>query len=316
MAAIAVILAIPNIRESRVEGKTKYDVPGALLSTVGFVSLVYGITEAATPGHSWGSPQTLTFLISGVVLLVAFVITELKVEHPLLPLSVVLDRIRGGSLLSQFFVASGLFGMFLFMTYYFQGVHGWSPVKSGVAFLPFSLGVITSAAVTSQLLPKIGPRPIGTFGMLLGASGLFYLSQFHYDSNYLTHIMPALIVMSLGLGSVFVTVTSTSLFNVPFHESGVASALLNQTGQIGGSLGTALSNTLAISATAAFALAHPWSGAALPAGVTAPDALTHGFSVAFRWGSASLFVGAVIFFLMVNVDRHHLAQHDDVAAPL
>ena len=316
MATIAVILAIPNIRESRIDGKTKYDIPGALLSTFGFVSLVYGITEAATPGHSWSSPQTIFFLTAGVVLLVAFVITELKVKHPLLPLSVVLDRIRGGSLLSQFFVASGLFGMFLFMTFYFQQVHGWSPVHSGLAFLPFSLGVITSAAITSQLLPKIGPRPIGTFGMLMGASGMLYLSQIHYDSSYFTHVMPALLLMSLGLGSVFVTVTSTSLFNVPFHESGVASALLNQTGQIGGSLGTALSNTVAISATAAFAIAHPWTHGGLPAGATAPDALTHGFSVAFRWGSASLFIGAVIFFLLVNVDRHHLAQHDDVAAPV
>ena len=315
MAAIAVFLAIPNVRESKIVGKTKYDVPGALLSTFGFVSLVYGITEAATPGHSWGSSQTIMFLVVGVVLLVSFVIYETRATHPLLPLSVVLNRVRGGSFLSQFFVAAGLFGMFLFMTFYFQGVKGWSPVHSGLAFMPFSFGVIVSAAVTSQLLPRIGPRPIGTFGMLMGAFGMLYLSQITYTSNYVTSILPALIVMSLGLGSVFVTVTSTSLFNVPFHESGVASALLNTTAQIGGSLGTAISNTIAISATAAFALAHPWQGPSLPAGVAPPDAATHGFAVAFRVGSLSLFLGAVIFFLLVNVDRHHLAQHDDVAEP-
>jgi len=315
MAAIAVVLAIPNVRESKNHGTTKYDVPGALLSTLGFISLVYGITEAATPGHSWGSTSTVFFLVAGVLLLVGFVFWETRSSHPLLPLSVVLNRVRGGSLLSQFFVAIGLYGMFLFMTFYFQGVHGWSPVKSGLAFMPFSFGVIVSAAITSQLLPRVGPRPLGTFGMLLGAGGMLYLAQISATSNYVTHVMPALIMMSLGLGSVFVTVTSTSLFNVPFHESGVASALLNTTGQIGGSLGTAVSNTIAIAATTAFALAHPWRGPALPAGVTAPDAATHGFCVAFRFGSLSLFLGAVLFFLLVNVDRHHLAQHDDVGEP-
>ena len=121
--------------------------------------------------------------------------------------------------------------------------------------------------------------------------------------------------MSLGLGAVFVVISSTALFNVPFHESGVASAVLNTTQQIGGSLGTAIFNTVAISATAAYALAHPWHGPALPAGASPPDALTHGFSVAFELGSACMLAAAIVFFLMVNVDRHHLGQHDDVGEP-
>jgi hypothetical protein len=149
----------------------------------------------------------------------------------------------------------------------------------------------------------------------MGSGGLLYLSQITNTSSYVGSVLPAMIVMSLGLGMTFVTVASTSLFNVPFHEAGVASAVLNTTQQIGGSLGTAIFNTLAISATATYALAHPWRGASLPPHVSPPDALTHGFTVAFRCGAGSLFVGAVIFFVMVNVDRHHLAQHDDVGEP-
>ena len=315
MALIAVVLAIPNVRESRLVGGTTYDIPGAVLSTAGFVSLVYGITVAATPGYGWSSSKTVLFLTAGIVLLVAFVIFESRTPKPLLPLSVIWDRVRGGSFLAQFFLAAGLFGMFLFMTFYFQNVHGFSPIKAGLCFLPFSLGVITSAGVGSQLLPKIGPRPLGTIGLLMGSGGLFYLSGITNTSSYVSSVLPALLLMSLGLGSVFVAVSSTALFNVPFHESGVASAVLNTAQQIGGSLGTAIFNTIAISATAAFAVANPWRGPALPPGVSPPDATTHGFSVAFQWGAGSMLLAAVIFFIFVNVDRHHLGQHDDVGEP-
>jgi len=315
MALIAVGLAIPNVRESRIHGTTRYDIPGAVLSTAGFISLVYGITEAATPGNGWTSPAALGFIAAGVVLLIAFVAFESRTTHPLLPLSILLDRIRGGSYLAQFLLASGLFGMFLFMTFYFQGVHGFSPVRAGLCFLPFSLGVITSAGVSSQLLPKVGPRPLGTIGLLMASGGLLYLSRITATSGYASAVLPALLLMSLGLGAVFVVISSTALFNVPFHESGVASAVLNTTQQIGGSLGTAVFNTLAISATAAYAIAHPWHGPALPPGTSPPDALTHGFSVAFELGAGCMLLAAVVFFVLVNVDRHHLGQHDDVGEP-
>ena len=250
-----------------------------------------------------------------MVLLIAFVAFESRTTHPLLPLSILLDRIRGGSYLAQFLLASGLFGMFLFMTFYFQGVHGFSPVRAGLCFLPFSLGVITSAGVSSQLLPKVGPRPLGTIGLLMASGGLLYLSRITATSGYASAVLPALLLMSLGLGAVFVVISSTALFNVPFHESGVASAVLNTTQQIGGSLGTAVFNTLAISATAAYAIAHPWHGPALPPGTSPPDALTHGFSVAFELGAGCMLLAAVVFFVLVNVDRHHLGQHDDVGEP-
>ncbi len=315
MALLAVSLAIPNVRESRLHGTTRYDVPGALLSTLGFVSLVYGITEAATAGNGWGSSKTIAFLAVGVLLLATFLVVESRTEHPLLPLGILLDRIRGGSYLSQVLQGAGLFGMFLFMTFYFQIVHGYSPIRSGLCFLPFSIGVAVSATVASQLLPRVGPRPLGTIGLLMACSGLIYLSFITATSSYVTSVLPALLLMSLGLGLAFVTVSSTALFNVPFHESGIASAVLNTTQQIGGSLGTAIFNTIAISATAAYALVHPWHGPALPHGASPPDALTHGFTVAFRWGAGSMFLAALVFVVMINVDRHHLAQHDDVGEP-
>ena len=305
------MLAIPNIRESKLSGKTKYDVPGALLSTVGFVAIVYGINEAATPGHGWSSSITIACLVVGTVLLVGFVAFEAKAKNPLLPLRVVLDRVRGGSLLSQFFTASGLFGMFLFLTYYFQEVHGYSPIRAGFAFLPFSIGIIVSATATSNLLPKVGPRPLGVIGSVMSAAGLLYLSFIKADSSYVGSILPAMIIMSLGLGLVFVTIASTALFNVRHDESGVASAVLNTAQQIGGSLGTAIFNTIAISATAAYAASHMIHATTTTASASA-EAATYGFTVAFKIGAACLAVAAVIFGTFVNVDRHHLAQHDDV----
>ncbi len=315
MALIAVALAIPNIRESRLVGTTTYDVPGALLSTLGFVTLVYGITEAATPGHGWGSGRTIGFMATGIAILAIFVIVESRTAKPLLPLSVILDRIRGGSYLAQLFVAAGLYGMYLFMTFYFQNVLGYSPIKAGLHFLPFTAGIAISAVAASKLLPRIGPRLIATIGLLMASGGMFYLAQITDTSAYVSSVMPAQIVMSLGLGASFVSLASTSLFNVPFHESGVASAVLNTTQQIGGSVGTAIGNTLAISATAAFALAHPWHGPALPPGASPPDAATHGFTVAFQFGALSLLAAALIVLFFINVDRYHLAQHDDVREP-
>jgi EmrB/QacA subfamily drug resistance transporter len=318
MALIAAGFAIPFVRESRLEGKTKYDVPGALLSTAGFVALVYGITEAATPGKGWGSTSTIGLLLGGVVLLVAFIIYESRATQPLLPLGVLLDRVRGGSFLAQFFLAGGIFGMFLFMTFYFQDVHGFTPVRAGLCFLPFSLGVITSATIGSQLIGRVGPRLLASCGMLLASGGLLYLSFLQYDSSYWGHVFPAMLMMSFGLGGSFVSISSTALFGVPHHESGIASAVLNTSQQIGGSLGTAIFNTVAISATTAFAIAHPWTNSPLKPGTAGPDAMTHGFDMAFRLGALSMLIAAVTYFVCVNVDRHHLGQNDvgDGPSPL
>ena len=312
MAIIAFSLAVPNIHESKVDGHPHYDVPGALTATLGMVSVVYGVSQASTDG--WGSNSAWPFIALGAVLLGVFFVIESRIKSPLLPLRLLTDRVRGGSYLSQVLVGLGLFGMFLFMTFYFQNVHQYSAVKSGLLFLPFSVGVIVSATAASQLLPRIGPRPLGTVGCFMGASGLFYLSFIGPNSSYLGHVMPAMIVASLGLGLAFVTISSTALFNVGPHDAGAASAVLQTAQQIGGSFGTAIQNTIFVSSETAFvALSLRHSGARTVSMTLHNAAYVHGFDLAFRFGALMLLLASIEFYFLVNIDRHHLGQHDEVA---
>lgn len=308
MAMIAFFLAIRNVKESKVEGHPHYDVPGALTATAGMISIVYGVSQAST--HSWGSTTAWPFIALGAVLLVVFLNIEARKEQPLMPIRLIKDRVRGGAYLGQILVALALFGMFLFMTFYFQQIHGYSAVRSGLLFLPFSLGVIFSAIVASKLLPKFGPRPLATVGSLMGATGLLYLSMFQANSSYAGHVLPAMLVISLGMGLVFVPTSSTALFNVRPQDTGSASAILNTAQQIGGSFGTAIQSTIAVSAATAFFKLHH-SG---PMQIAMAHARVHGYSLAFRFGSGMFVIAAAVFYFMVNVDRHHLGQHDAPAA--
>ncbi len=312
MAIIAFSLALPNIHESKVAGHPHYDVPGALTATAGMVSIVYGVSKAATDG--WGSTGAWPFMVLGGVLLAVFFLIESRVKAPLLPLRLITDRVRAGAYLSQIFVGLGLFGMFLFMTFYFQDVHGYSAVKTGLLFMPFSLGIILSAVASSQLLPRIGPRLLATVGCLMAALGLFFLSFISPSSSYLAHVMPAMIVASLGLGMTFVSVSSTALFNVRPEDTGAASAVLNTAQQVGGSFGTAIQNTIVVSsATAYLVAARHASSTAVAASHLQLEAKVHGYDLAFRFGSLMLVLAALHFFTLVNIDRHHLGQHDEVA---
>src|SRR3954449_1020606 len=224
--AIAVAAAaLPLLRESRAEGNRRYDIPGALIATAGLVSLVYGFTNAST--DSWTAPLTVGLIVAAVVLLAVFVVWEQRAENPLLPLRIVLDRNRGGSFLAFLLATLAMFSVFLFLSYYFQGVLGYSPLKAGFAFLPFPLGVITSATIASQLLPRYGPRVLATGGFSLAVLGMLWLTQLQADSSYLVHVVPAMLLMSLGMGHVFVPLSSTALLGVPNHDAGAASALVN-----------------------------------------------------------------------------------------
>lgn len=315
MAIIAFSLAIPNIHESKVEGHPHYDVPGALTATIGMVGIVFGVSQASTSG--WGSTSSWPYIAAGAALLVVFFLIESRVKSPLLPLRLITDRVRAGAFLSQIFVGLGLFGMFLFMTFYFQEVHGFSAVKTGLLFMPFSLGIIVSAGATSQLLPRIGPRPLATVGFLMAALGLLLLSFISPSSSYLSHVMPAMVVASLGLGMGFVSVASSALFNVHPEDTGAASAVLNTAQQIGGSFGTAIQNTIVVSSASAYIamVAHPSSARrALVALHNAAN--VHGYDLAFRFGAAMLLLAAMHFFFLVNIDRHHLGQHDEVPLAL
>ena len=271
IALLAAAAASRVIGESRASGTTRYDIPGALLSTAGLVSLVYGFTKAVTDG--WSSATTLALLAAGVILLVAFVLAEARSTHPLLPLRVVLERNRGGSYLATLLNTVGLFAMFIFVSYYMQQILHYSAAKAGVGFLPFALGVIVAAGAGTNLVPKIGPRIAMTAGLLATALGLLWLTQIGVHTSYWTHLFPQQIIMSLGLGLAFPALSSTALTKVQEQDSGIASAMVNTTQQVGASLGAALLNTIAATATATYLAAH---GPRL-----APNAVVHGFTVAF-----------------------------------
>ena len=237
IAILASIGAVLVVHESRAEGSTKYDVPGAVLSTLGLVSLVYGFTKAESDG--WGATITIALLVAAALLLVAFVVLETRTSHPLLPLRVVLDRNRGGAFLASLLTGAGLFAMFVFLSYYLQSVLHYSALKAGLAFLPFAFGIILAAGASTGLVPRIGPRIPMTVGLLVAAGGLAWLTQIGVHSDFWLHVAPQEVLMSVGLGLAFPAFSSTALVRVRDRDAGVASALVNTTQQIGGSLGTA-----------------------------------------------------------------------------
>jgi len=305
IAVITALAALPIVKESRAPGNTSYDIPGTATVTGGLVSLVYGFTLAAQDG--WTSPHTLFFLALATVLLVAFVVIEVKSTNPLLPMRIVLERNRGGSYLSALMVGSGLLGMFLFLTYYFQSVLGYSALKAGFAFLPFSVGIILAAGAASKLLPRVGPRIMMVGGFGAAAVGLMWLSRITPDTSYLAHVLPAEILISLGMGTAFVPMSSTALHRVSPHDTGVASATLNTSQQIGGSLGTALLNTLAASATVTYLASRVHT----PTNVVA--AQVHGYSVGFMVGAGFLALASLSALVLVNVTKADLADVDGVS---
>lgn len=315
IAILAVFLAIPFVKESRAHGDTKYDIPGAITATLGLVSLVYGITRAESDG--WNGSQTLAFMGFGVLLLLVFMVIESRSSHPLLPIRILANRNRGGAYLASFFVGVGLFAMFLFLTYFFQGVMGYTPLTSGLLFLPFSVGIVISAGIASQLLPRVGPRYITTTGFVLAVVGMLLLTRMTPESSYVTDILPALILMSLGMGLIFVPLSAVSLYAVGDHDAGVASAVLNTSQQIGGSIGVAFLNTIAASTTAAFVAANAATGLVQgPDGqpMPSPEALVAGFTRGFLWGAAILVVAGVIWVVLVTMTKQDMAANDSPAA--
>jgi len=301
IAIVAALLAIKFVHESKASGNNTYDIPGVVTATAGLFSLTYGFNEAATKG--WSSSTTISFLLAAVVLLVVFVIIESKVANPLMPLRVVTERNRGGSYLGSLVVGAGLFSMFLFLGLYLQVILGYSPLKSGFAFLPFTAGIIIFAGIASQLLPKFGPRALMVPGLIAAGIGLLLMTRITPDTAYVTHVLPSLLIMSSGMALVFIPLTSTSLHAVSSHDTGVASAMLNTSQQVGGSLGTALLNTIAATAATSYAATNSALGDRLP-----DFAMTHGFVVAFRWSAVLLFVGAIVLYFFINVGKDSLVE--------
>ena len=294
VALITFAAAVPLVRESRAHGNTRYDLPGAALSTGGLAALVYGFTKAATESDHWGSATTLVWLGVAALLLVGFVVWEARTANPLLPLRVLLDRNRGVSYLVSVLIGAGMMGMFLFMTYYLQLTLHYSALRTGVAYLPFSGGIVVAAGLAAQLLPRFGPRVLMTTGGLLATVAMVWLTQLDLNSSYTTHILPSFIAMSLGMGLTFVPLSSTALSGVGNHDAGVSSAMVNTTQQVGGSLGTALLNTIFTTSLAGYAASHGGSPAALAHGAI------HGYNVAFTVSAVLLAAGALLAALFIR----------------
>jgi predicted MFS family arabinose efflux permease len=258
--------------------------------------IVYGFSNAAT--HSWHTASTWGFLGAGVLLLASFAWWETRAPAPLLPLRVVLDRSRGGSYLAILIAGSGMFGLFLFLTYYLQVTLHYSPVVTGVAFLPMIGCIMISANVaTIVLMPRFGPKPLVAIGMLIAAAGMVWLTRIGLHSSYVTAVLLPTMIIGLGLGQIIAPSINTGTFGVRQSDAGVASATVNTGQQLGGSIGTALLNTIAASAAAHYIVTHI-SPATLVHGRPAPGllglGLVHGYTTAFWWSAAIFACGAVV----------------------
>ncbi len=285
-AAVAVAGALIWMRTSRAPVRPTLDLPGALLASAGLFGLVFGFSRAATDG--WTDLVTLTSLVVGVVLLGFFVLVQSKVSAPLLPLRVITDRVRGTCYAAVGLSAIAIFAVFLFLTYYLQLVKGFSPIVSGVSFLPLTAGIVlSSTSANIVLLPRTGPRPLLPLGMALGAVGMFLLTRLTPTSGYALHVLPSLIILGLGFGLIFAPAISSATLGVQRADSGVASAMVNTMQQVGGSIGTALLSTLAASATAGYVTSAPAEQAQVLAAV-------HGYTTAFFVSGCIFVFGAVM----------------------
>jgi EmrB/QacA subfamily drug resistance transporter len=267
--------------------RPRIDVVGTVLASAGLFGLVFGFSHAESAG--WSAPTTLASLVLGAALLVGFVVAEQRVSAPLLPLRVVADRSRAVAFAAVGLAGIAMFGVFLFLTYYLQSVKGFSPVMSGLAFLPMIGCVMISSNISNIVtLPRFGPRIVITIGMVLGCLAMAYLSRLDVDSSYVGGVLPALIVMGFAMGMVMAPAMNTATAGVQPQDSGVAAALVSTMQQVGGSIGTAVLSTITVTVTAGYLSAHHGSPH------LAAVAATHGYAVVFAISSALFALGAVM----------------------
>jgi len=300
------------------EERQPIDRRGTLLACAGLLAIVYGLSHAATKAGSagWTDPETIACIALGIALVAVFVLVEARAGHPLLPLHVLADRNRGGAYAAMFLGAIGMFGVFLFLTYYMETILHYSPVKTGVAYLPLTFAVIITAALANTvLLPRVSPRLLIPTGLLLAALGLALLTRIGLQSSYTSTLLPPLLIAAVGLGLVFAPCFSLGTLGVAGHDAGVASATINVAQQIGGSIGTALLNSIATSAAATYIATH---AAGRPTALLSAQAAVHSYTLAF-WVSAAIFAGAALVIapllrpgvpdLAANEGIHALPSH-------
>jgi EmrB/QacA subfamily drug resistance transporter len=299
VGVFAFFAALRYVPESRDEhAHRSYDIGGAASVTGGLMALVYAIVKAETAG--WGSSTTIGFFVLAVVLLIAFVVIELRSAEPLVRLSIFRVRSLSTANLSMFLVGSGMFAMFFFNTLYIQRVLDYGPLKAGLAFLPFTAGVMASAGIASSFTPKIGVRPVAAAGMIATVIGMLLFARMPVDGAYAVDVLPAMLICSIGMGAVFMPLTLVATTGLKDEDQGLASGLFNTSQQIGGALGLAILSTIAAGRS------HG----------SAPAQLVHGFHYAFA-GSA-VFVAAALVTMLALLRKRDLAKIESVehAEPL
>jgi len=300
IGVVTFVLALRLIPESRDEHAHRaFDVAGAVSVTGGLMALVYAIVKAETAG--WGSATTIGFFALAAILLASFVVIELRSKAPLVRLSIFRVRSLLTANVVMLLVASGMFAMFFFNTLYIQRVLGFGPLEAGLAFLPFTAGVMLSAGLASQFAPRVGVLPVAGLGMVVSAIGMLLLVRIPVDGSYLADVLPSLVVTSLGMGAVFMPLTLIATTGLKDEDQGLASGLFNTSQQIGGALGLAILSTVAASKTTA------------AGGATDPEALVTGFHWAF--GGGALFVLGGLGVMLALLRRRHVVRIEAETAP-
>jgi EmrB/QacA subfamily drug resistance transporter len=300
--------------ESQPQRGMSLDLPGALTATGGLASLVYGLTHAAgnPAGSNWGKASTWFWILLGLALIAAFLVIEGRSKQPLMPLRIIQHRSRGVSYVAMLLVGAAMFAQFFFISLFVQQVLGYSPIKAGLAFLPFTVGIGVSAQAASALLARVDPRYIATVGALLSGGGMLLFTRLTVDSSYWGGLLPGILAMSLGLGLLFIPFTLTATHGVSKNESGIASAVLNTAQQMGGAVGLAALSTVAygvfrtkIKPELVATQGHPSSHAIAVAS-------THGYTVAFVVAATMILAAAVITLVGLSIKHEELASDEPI----
>lgn len=279
VVAIVVVAALKILGDSKISGPVRYDLPGTLTATFGVGALIYGISLAVESG--WVSPWTISFIALGIVLLTAFVLIEKRSQAPMMPLRIVLDRVRGTGYAVVFLIGGALYAFYLFLTYYLQVVQDYTPLRTGLAFVPIGVGIFVGSMVAGRLLGRMSAKGVVLTGLGAGVLGIGWLGFVQPDTGFWTVVMPAQLIVGLGIGAALTTVMKLTLDGVDHDDAGVASALTNAMREIGGAVGISALNVVAISVTAA-------------SGVLDDNSLTYGYAVAFLASAAVLAVAALL----------------------
>jgi predicted MFS family arabinose efflux permease len=319
---LLVLFLAPRVLGESERVRGKFDLPGAITASLGLAALVYGLSSAATTSNGvshWGDTKVLVSLIAAVVLLVAFGFIEARSKHALVPPRVLKSRDRTGAYLISLCIGTAVFGMFFFMTIFVQQVWGYSPVRSGVAYLPMVTMILVGAGFASSLVARVGARPLMVVGPALAAGGLFWLSRISETSTYAGGLLGPMMMVGLGMGLTFVPLSLVALAKVPNKDTGVASSLLNTGQQVGGSIGLAILGTVAWSAVSANARsATAAAGAHLSKAqelAISNHSLAYGFGRGYLVAAGIALLALVVAVVMIRVKKSDLAGIDPMAAP-